>query len=193
MSELPEGILSATGEIFRLVNDVRLRVDRLGLKKTKLRRRLDIAVGRINDLNKASTLASARRAASKLAGRVRRARLAARHEPRIRSDASVAVPLELEKALDLIQGLSEMLNFPWRKRLATAAALLAVVMACIAARMLPAAEQARYAEEFCAELLDMAEAGTSRWKQALYAARQVGRVPHLRAGLKAPRRNRASL
>ncbi len=89
--------------------------------------------------------------------------------------------------------LNDARRFPWAQRATAVATRLAMVMVCMAARLLPAAQETRYAEEFCAELCDLAEAGASRWKQLLYATRQIQQIPGLRAGLRsAPRWNRAS-
>ena len=68
----------------------------------------------------------------------------------------------------------------------SAAGLLAA-----AARLLPAEERARYAEEFRSELCWIAQAGGSRWAQLAYATRQVTAAPRLRVRLRAPRRRGA--
>jgi hypothetical protein len=61
-----------------------------------------------------------------------------------------------------------------------------------AARMLPAGDRARYAEEFGSELAEIALAGGGRRVQLAYAARQVMSVVRLRAALASPRRRRAA-
>jgi hypothetical protein len=43
-------------------------------------------------------------------------------------------------------------------------------------RLLPAADRARYAEEFRSELWDLAEIGAGRCQQVLYAASQLTRA-----------------
>lgn len=60
-----------------------------------------------------------------------------------------------------------------------------------AARMLPAGDRARYAEEFRSELAEIALAGGGRAAQLGYAARQLMSSVRLRADLKAPRRRSA--
>ena len=62
-----------------------------------------------------------------------------------------------------------------------------------AARLLPAREQARYAEEFRSELWEIAHAGGTRRAQLAYAARQVRAAGWLRgaADLTATRRSAA--
>jgi hypothetical protein len=64
-------------------------------------------------------------------------------------------------------------------------------VAGIAVRVLPAGHQARYREEFAAELYDVAEAGASRWRQLAYALRLLDRAWMLRAELRAPAHRRA--
>jgi hypothetical protein len=60
------------------------------------------------------------------------------------------------------------------------------------ARLLPARDQARYAEEFRSELAEIARAGAGRRRQLAYAARVVLSALRLRADLRAPRRRRAA-
>jgi hypothetical protein len=66
-------------------------------------------------------------------------------------------------------------------------------LATAAARVLPTRERVRYAEEFQAELWEIARAGGGRWLQLGYAARQVMAAPRLRVGLRVPRRRGAVL
>jgi hypothetical protein len=63
-------------------------------------------------------------------------------------------------------------------------------LAAAAARLLPASERARYAEEFRSELWEIAQAD-SRRAQLAYAARQLVAARRLRAGLQVPRRRGA--
>jgi hypothetical protein len=69
----------------------------------------------------------------------------------------------------------------------TAARLVALT-----ARLLPTPYRARYAEEFCNELLELAEARASKWQQIGYAARQLARTGYVCLELKAPFRRKAS-
>jgi hypothetical protein len=61
-----------------------------------------------------------------------------------------------------------------------------------AARMLPAEDRDRYAEEFRSELADIALAGGGRRVQLAYAARQLRSAPRLRADLRSPQRRSAA-
>jgi len=61
-----------------------------------------------------------------------------------------------------------------------------------AAKGLPAADRARYAEEYRSELWEIACADGRRRTQLTYATRQVLAVPWLRAGLRTPRRRGAT-
>ncbi len=67
-----------------------------------------------------------------------------------------------------------------------AARLLAV-----AAQILPAADRGRYAEEYRAELREIANAGLGRGRQLLYASRQLRAARQLRGELRAPQQRRA--
>ena len=60
----------------------------------------------------------------------------------------------------------------------------------MAARLLPAADRARYAAEFRSELWELVQAGDGRWGQLGYAGRQLVAACQLRAALQAPRRRR---
>jgi hypothetical protein len=67
-------------------------------------------------------------------------------------------------------------------------AALAECLVGVAARMLPASGRARFAEEFQAELWEIAYAGTGRLGQLAYAARQLRRAWGVRAELRTPHR-----
>jgi hypothetical protein len=62
----------------------------------------------------------------------------------------------------------------------------AVRLTHLSARVLPAADRARYQEEWHAELYEMALAGASRWAQLIHALRILNEAWVLRAELKAP-------
>lgn len=62
----------------------------------------------------------------------------------------------------------------------------AVRLTLVSVRVLPAADQARYAEEWQAELYELAFSGASRWAQLIYALRILNEAWVLRAELKAP-------
>jgi hypothetical protein len=57
--------------------------------------------------------------------------------------------------------------------------------------LLPAADRARYAEEFRSELWDLAEAGAGRVQRARYGFRQLMRAVAMRRTLRSPRRRSA--
>jgi hypothetical protein len=59
-----------------------------------------------------------------------------------------------------------------------------------AARLLPASDRTRYAEEFRSELTEIARAGAGRGPQLAYAVRVVMSARRLHADLRAPRRRR---
>ncbi len=61
-----------------------------------------------------------------------------------------------------------------------------------AARLLPAADRARYAEEYRSELREIAHSGRSRRRQLRYASRQLASSVPLHAELLTPRRRKAS-
>jgi hypothetical protein len=63
----------------------------------------------------------------------------------------------------------------------------------IAASVLPASERDRYAEEFTAELHDLAQAGRGRLRQMMYGLRVIIRTIPLRFALQAPCRESATL
>lgn len=65
-------------------------------------------------------------------------------------------------------------------------------LVAIATRLLPAANRARYFEEYQSELWEIANSGGSRRKQFWYASRQFLRVVPLRGAVLAPRKRKAS-
>lgn len=69
---------------------------------------------------------------------------------------------------------------------------LAASMLSTAARLLPANDRVRYAEEFRSELWEIAQAGGRRRAQLAYAARQVVSAWRLAAALRTRRRRRAA-
>jgi hypothetical protein len=62
----------------------------------------------------------------------------------------------------------------------------------VAARLLPAADRGRYAEEYRSELWEIARGGAGRRQQVRYAVSQLTRVAHLRCAVMTPRRRNAS-
>lgn len=66
------------------------------------------------------------------------------------------------------------------------------LLAATAPRLLPAADRARYGEEYRAELSEIAHTGAGRRSQLAYAARQLTSVRRLRAELRAPRQRGAA-
>ncbi len=69
---------------------------------------------------------------------------------------------------------------------------LAGQLLAAAARLLPAGDRARYAEEFRSELTEIARAGAGRRRQLAHATRVVVSARRLRADLRAPRRRGAA-
>jgi len=63
-------------------------------------------------------------------------------------------------------------------------------LVAVAARMLPEADRADYAEEFLAELRDLAQAGASFIGQVAYAAQQLRSAPSMRLALRTAARQR---
>ncbi|MFY9928887.1 MAG: hypothetical protein WAK82_12850, partial [Streptosporangiaceae bacterium] len=61
----------------------------------------------------------------------------------------------------------------------------------MAARLLPAGERARFAEEFTSERWEITQAGGRRRRQLAYAVRQVGSAVRLCGELRVPRRRGA--
>ena len=70
----------------------------------------------------------------------------------------------------------------------SAAGLLAA-----AARLLPTADRARYAQEYRSELWDLAHTGAGRIRQLRYALRQLRSAPQMGIALRSPRRRSAVL
>ncbi len=68
---------------------------------------------------------------------------------------------------------------------------LAGRLLAVAARLLPAGDRARYAEEFRSELAEIARAGAGHRRLLAYAARVVLSARRLRADLRVPRRRGA--
>ena len=62
----------------------------------------------------------------------------------------------------------------------------------VAARLLPPAERARYAEEYRSELWELAQAGNGRIRQLRYALRQLRSAPSMSFALRSPRRRSAA-
>ncbi|SRR6266496_2792197 len=97
-------------------------------------------------------------------------------------------------ARTLANSLNSVSARAWRgQRGAGRVAPLAGRMLAAAARLLPAGDRARYAEEFRSELTEIARTGAGRPRQLVYAARVVMSAQRLRADLRAPRRRRAAL
>jgi hypothetical protein len=65
-------------------------------------------------------------------------------------------------------------------------------LVAVAARLLPAADRARYGEEYRSELWDLAAAGVGRCQQIGYAARQLYWAVPVHFALLGPRRRKAS-
>ena len=61
-----------------------------------------------------------------------------------------------------------------------------------AASVLPACDRDRYAEEFRAELQDLAQSGAGRLRQLLYGLRQIRGILQVRYALRSPRRKSAT-
>lgn len=70
-------------------------------------------------------------------------------------------------------------------------ALSAARLLHLATRLLPAADRARYAQEYACELHDLAQTGAGRFRQVQYAVRQAGRMPRIGVTLRSPRRRSA--
>jgi hypothetical protein len=65
-------------------------------------------------------------------------------------------------------------------------------LVAVAARLLPAADRARYGEEYHSELWDLAAAGAGRRQQIGYAARQLYSAVPVHFAILSPRRRKAS-
>jgi hypothetical protein len=61
-----------------------------------------------------------------------------------------------------------------------------------AASVLPASDRERYAEEFRAELQDLAQSGAGHLRQLLYGLRQIRGIVHTRYALRSPRHKSAT-
>ena len=77
------------------------------------------------------------------------------------------------------------------RRLVVLGTLAAKKVVGTAALLLPAADRARYAEEYRAELFDLAGSGAGQLPQLRYALRQLRNALPVRFVLRSPRRRRA--
>jgi len=68
----------------------------------------------------------------------------------------------------------------------------AIGLAEFAASVLPASDRDRYAEEFRAELQDLAQSGAGHPRQLLYGLRQIRGILQMRYALRSPRRKSAT-
>jgi hypothetical protein len=103
-----------------------------------------------------------------------------------RLDEAVAVARDLARRLDRDlsrAGVGERERGRPRRIAPSVARLLAG-----AARLLPAADRARYAEEYQSELWDIAQAGVGRIGQLRYALSQLRNALPVSAALRSPRR-----
>jgi hypothetical protein len=108
-------------------------------------------------------------------------------------DLGVALGSAFERALGLGATLDRALEGADQgQRRTVQMAPLAGRLLAAAARLLPAGDRARYAEEFRSELAEIARARAGRRPQLAYAARQVMSARRLRTDLRAPRRRRAA-
>ena len=89
-----------------------------------------------------------------------------------------------DRAIDLDRALAD--NRGVRRVAPSAAGLLAAV-----ARLLPAADRSRYADEYLSELYDIAQSGAGRLQQLRYAFRQLQNVVPMSFVLRSPRRRSA--
>lgn len=98
---------------------------------------------------------------------------------------------------ELAQALAEAGQVPgergsgWRDRARPRVAPLAPRLLGMAARLLPEADRARYAEEFRCEVWELAAAGAARWGQRACAARVLTRAWETWAALRATARRQA--
>jgi hypothetical protein len=115
-----------------------------------------------------------------------RARARARALDRDRDLLALTLTRALRRALALERALAQGHRGPERV-VPSADRLLAA-----AARLLPAADRDRYAQEYRSELWEIAHAGRPRRSQLLYASRQLASSVRLHAELRAPRRRKAS-
>ena len=79
----------------------------------------------------------------------------------------------------------------WTDRVRPRVAPLAARLLGMAARLLPEADRARYAEEFRCEVWELAAAGAARWGQLARAARVLTRAWETWAALRATARRQA--
>jgi hypothetical protein len=79
-----------------------------------------------------------------------------------------------------------------RQRKARAVTSSATHLLTAAARLLPTAERARYADEYRSELWELSQAGDGRIRQLSYALRQLRSAPSMRLALSSPRRRSAA-
>lgn len=77
------------------------------------------------------------------------------------------------------------------RRKAKRAAPSAAGLLTVAARLLPVADRARYAEEYLSELWDLAQCGVGRLRQLQYALRQLRSALLVSFALRSPRRRGA--
>jgi hypothetical protein len=68
----------------------------------------------------------------------------------------------------------------------------AIGLTKFAASVLPASDRDRYAEEFRAELQDLAQSGAGHLRQLLYGLRQIRGILQMRYALRSPRRKSAT-
>jgi hypothetical protein len=68
----------------------------------------------------------------------------------------------------------------------------AIGLTKLAASVLPASDRDRYAEEFRAELQDLAQSGAGHLRQLLYGLRQIRGILQMRYALRSPRRKSAT-
>ncbi|MEU1879616.1 hypothetical protein ABZ470_20070 [Streptosporangium sp. NPDC020072] len=123
------------------------------------------------DLDYARTRARARILADHLDAMGQRAVEISEHLERLSAQASPAEPVVAEKKAVPISRSAEH-------------------MVSLMMKLLPAVRRDRYAEEFNAELYDLAELKSTRTVQVVYALRQFGRVWQLREALLRPDRPR---
>ena len=136
------------------------------------------------DLALARDLDRRRAGARELARDLGRARGRARD---LTQDRDLARDLagNLDRALGLRHGLAR------GQRRAKHVVLPAAHLVAVAARLVPAADRARYAEEYRSELWDLAHTGAGRWPQLRYALRQLCNASRTSSALRAPRRRSA--
>lgn len=107
-------------------------------------------------------------------------------------DDTCELAQSIRVALDLANDLARAAHVGGQSRAGRVASSAAGLLAA-AVRLLPAAERARYAEEYRAELWDLTQAGAGRIRQLRYALRQLLSAPAMRFALQSPRRRSAGL